>query len=284
MMTYKILALCLVGGPALIAIAMLLYDVLGITAVRKAIRALPGLSLADQVAACACMWRALKTDWRTRVFDLSAPLVMAFVIPFVPRSANQLPHLFRAWDNNISLNGDSGAVLMPDGRFVGYHDVPDWEAVKGLPRVSYDDPSYTGPAYYLSWPNKLATQVEGKLPWLAKLLRKIARPRGWLARYCWVGLRNRATKLALDLGAEVDRPIETLSGSLDLGSGKEGHFLLRCGNTYHFKSSERIQFFGDRARIRSFGFKLEIALKSPDQAGRVAVVAIGWSAKPWKEA
>ena len=39
----------------------------------------------------------------------------------------------------------------------------------------------------------------------------------------------------------------------------------------------------DFARIRSCGYKLEIALMRPDdQLGQVAAVAIGWSLKRWK--
>ena len=259
------------GILALVIIGMLLYDAIGITAVRRTIRALPGVSFADKDAAQACMWRALRTDWRTRVFDLSAPVVMAFVIPFVPRSANRLPNLFSAWDNNISLNGDSGGVWIPadhpefirygtagEGAWVDYHDVMDWEAVQGCVMVSYDDERYQGDAYY----------AEG---W---------HPRSWWARWIWVGLRNRATKLALILGAAVDRPIETLSGSLDISTGTPGHFLLRSGDTYHFKSFEPFHLLGFAlCRIRSYGYKLEIALKSPKESERVAVVAIGWSAK-----
>lgn len=280
MMTY--LHICAIASGGFIALvvlaclAMMAYDLLGIAAVKRSIQALPDVAQVDKAAAAQCMDRALRADWRTRLFDLSAPLMMALVIPFVPRSANKLPALFSKWDNNISLNGDSGGVWIPrwhteypryaepggidDGIWIDYHDVIDWEAVKDCPKSSYDDPGYGGDAYY----------------------SKGHHPRSRWARYVWVGLRNRATKLALDLGAAVDRPIEVISGGLDLGTSQEGHFLLKCGDIYHFKSSERIQFFGARARIRSYGYKLEIALKSPDQSQRVAVVAIGWRAPPWK--
>lgn len=257
----------------LVLAAMLAYDVLGVRAVKQAIRDLPGVA-EYKASAIKCMERALRTDWKTRFFDLSAPVVMAFVIPFVPRSANQLPRLFRAWDNNISLNGDSGGVYIPadhpefiryggtgEGVWVDYHDVLDWEAVQGCLMVSYDDERYGGDAYYAKgW-----------------------HPRRWWPRWLFIGWRNRATKLALDLGVPVDAPIDLISGSLDISTSNPGHFLLRCGDSYHFKSIEKVHLFGrDFARVRSYGFKLEIAVKSPKESERAAVVAIGWSMKGWK--
>ncbi|WP_423454234.1 hypothetical protein [Ottowia sp. VDI28] len=265
------------GASAGVALAvMLVYDALGHRAVRKAIDALPDVPEADKAFAWSCMWRALVSDWKIRFFDLSAPIVMAMVIPFVPRSANKLPPPFSAWDNNISLNGDSGGVWVPanhpefiryasagEGVWVDYHDVLNWDPLVDCLQVTYDTPFYDGDAYYA----------------------KGHHPRSRWARYVWVGLRNRATKLALDLGAAVNGPIDLISGSLAISTGQSGHFLLRCGDAYHFKSIERVSVLGrDFARIRSYGFKLEIALKSPKEGDRVAVVAIGWSAKAWKEA
>lgn len=278
MMTYlHICAIASGGFIALVVLAclgMMAYDLLGISAVKRCIQALPDVVEADRAAAVQCMDRALRADWRTRFFDLSAPLVMLLVLPFVSRSANKLPRLFSPWDNNISMNGDSGGVWIlaghpefiryasvGDGAWVDYHDVLDWEAVQGCLMVSYDDERYGGDAYYAKgW-----------------------HPRSWWARWVFIGWRNRATKLALDLGVAVNGPIELISGTLDISTSSAGHFLLRCGDAYHFKSIERVRILGrDFARTRSYGFKLEIAVKSPKESARVAVVAIGWSAKAWK--
>lgn len=232
------------------------YDWLGFDAVEREIKSLD-IPQYHKAAAVLCMDLAREADRRTRFYDLTAPLVMLIVLPFVGREANSLPKAFSKWDNNISLNGDSGGVLI-DGQWIDYHDVVDWEAVKDCLQVTYDDPRYEGDAYYARGHH----------------------PRSFWARYVWVGLRNRATKLALDFGKPVDQPIETVSGDLNISTTNPGHFLLRCGDTYHYKSIKQFALLGRTfARIRSYGYKLEIALKSPKESDRAAVVAIGWSAK-----
>ena len=72
------------------------------------------------------------------------------------------------------------------------------------------------------------------------------------------------------------RPI-CISGSADIGRTKPGHFLLKEGDTYHYKSFRNI---GPFCLIRSYGYKLEYALHRPEgQYGRVPAVAIGRSLK-----
>jgi len=249
----------------LACLATMVYDAIGIRAVKREINALPDVSEPEKASATACMEAALQADRKTRLCDLSAPLVMLLVLPFVSRSANQLLKPFRKWDNNISLNGDSGGVLLPDGRWLQWREMTDeqWKEVAeiGYLSVSYDDPKYRGDAYYAPGHN----------------------PRSFWARYVWVGLRNRASQLALDNGRDVKAPIEVLSGSIDIGTRKEGHFLLKSGDVYHFKSAKRLKLLGrDLVRIRNYGYKLEIAMKNADQADRVATVVIGWSVKRWK--
>ena len=259
-MTYLIIALAALAALAFVLLTI--YDHRGLLSVNREIQDLEGVSDVDKVHAALCMQQAQASDRKTRIYDLSAPIVMLFVLPWVKREANALPKLFGKWDNNISLNGDSGGVLV-DGKWIDYHDVQDWEAVQGNLMVTYDDPRYEGDAYYA----------------------KGHHPRSFWARYVWVGLRNRASKLALDRGRPVDGPIEVLSGSVDIGTRKAGHFLLKCGDTYHYKSARPFKLLGfELVRVRSYGFKLEIAAKNPGtwEAERVAVVAIGWSAKRWK--
>lgn len=256
-MIYLLIPIAALVGLFLCSLA---YDRLGVRAVKKEIEALD-IPEHEKAAALLCMTDAMDADRRARIYDLSAPIVMLLVLPFVPRSADKLPKLFAAWDNNISLNGDSGGVQMPDGSWVSWYDVEDWEAVKDCLQVTYDDPRYGGDAYYARGHH----------------------PRSFWARYVWVGLRNRASQLALDLGREVKAPIEVLSGSMDVGTRKAGHFLLKSGDVYHYKSFSPFRLAGfPLVCIRSYGFKLEIAMKNADQADRVATVAIGWSAKRWK--
>jgi hypothetical protein len=97
----------------------------------------------------------------------------------------------------------------------------------------------------------------------------------------WVGCRNRASALSVSLGVDVsERPV-CISGSTDIGRAKPGHFLLKCGDTYHYKS---FRHWGALCLIRSYGAKLEYALYRPEgQFGRVPHIAIGRSYKGGKK-
>ncbi len=229
---------------------------------RDALSDLPNVSNADKSAALACFARAEQADAKTIWYDLSAPLVMLLVLPLVKRSANKLPRLFSKWDNNISLNGDAHAVYRDDQ----WLDLRDGvEALPGEHVYSYDDELYAGDAYYA----------------------KGHHPRSFWARYIWVGLRNRASQLSVDHGVNVHARPVLISGDVRINrSSRPGYFLLKDGDSYHFKSIEKVRILGLQwALIRSYGYKLEIALMRPDdQLGTVAAVAIGWSLKKWQAA
>ena len=263
MLTALTLLALIAFAPLGLALLSLIYDAVGLRAVEREIDKIPNLDIAHHNGALESVKDAWRADWKARLADFYAPLVMLFVLPFVSRSATHLPNIFSAWDNNISINGDSGGVLLPDGSWLDWRDVADWEAVKDLPQYSYDDLNYLGDAYYA----------------------KGHEPTGFWARYAWLGWRNRASALSLKNGRVVTEPIEVISGSVDIGTKQAGHFLLKSGDTYHYKSATPFTLLGfPLVRIRSYGFKLEIAYKMPNtwQAERVACVAIGWSAKRWK--
>ena len=229
--------------------------------VLKELAALPDLTDGDRAAAEACFRAAKAADDKTWLYDLSAPIVMLLVLPFVKREADRLPKAFAKWDNNVSLNGDGEAVFI-DGKFLTAGHGITWEdynaaLARGAYRYTYDDPLYHGDAYYA----------------------KGHRPRSFWARYVWVGLRNRASQLSVDMGKDVPARPQLISGSLQAGRSHPGHFLLREGGIYHYKSFRK---FGPFALIRSYGYKLEIVRNSPTGTGRAAAVAIGRSLKGWR--
>ena len=226
--------------------------------VLKELAALPDLTDGDRAAVEACFRAAKDADDRTWLYDLSAPIVMLLVLPFVRRSADKLPSLFRRWDNNVSLNGDGEAVFI-DGKFLTAGHGITWEdynaaLARGAYRYTYDDPLYHGDAYY----------AEGH------------HPRSFWARYVWVGLRNRASQLSVEMGEDVHERPTVLSGAVGIGASTEGHFLLHSGDLYHYKSVRKV---GPFALIRSYGYKLEIVRNSQDGTGLAAAVAIGRSLK-----
>ena len=81
------------------------------------VKRLPGLTDAQRKELLDCLDAAKAADDKTWVYDLSAPIVMLLVLPFVKREADRLPKAFAKWDNNVSLNGDGEAVFI-DGKFL----------------------------------------------------------------------------------------------------------------------------------------------------------------------
>lgn len=197
---------------------------------------------------------ARRADRRTWPYDLSAPLVTLVALLFTPRSADRLPAWASKWDNDVSLNGDGHGWLDAEGQW--HHGRDGVEPPAGTERISYDDPRYGGDAYY----------AEGH------------HPRSFYARWVWVGLRNRASKLSKDLGVRVEGQPEVISGSMDIGRRQEGHFVLKYGDAYHYKCFKRL---GPFVLIRSYGHKLEIPYRL-QRPGGAAATAIGRSLKRWK--
>ena len=229
--------------------------------VRAEVEALTDVPLHLKADILDCLDAAAAADRQTWPYDLSAPVVMLCVLPFVKREADRLPKAFAKWDNNVSLNGDGEAVFI-DGKFLTAGHGISWEdynaaLARGAYRYTYDDPLYDGDAYYA----------------------KGHHPRSFWARYVWVGLRNRASQLSVEMGEDVHERPTVLSGAVGIGASTEGHFLLHSGDLYHYKS---VRKFGPFALIRSYGYKLEIVRNSPTGAGRAAAVAIGRSLKGWR--
>ena len=220
---------------------------------RAEIDALPDVPGHLKPAIIDCMDQAEDADKATWPYDLTAPLVMLVALAFTKRDADRLPRLFRKWDNNVSLNGDGHGWRDAEGNW--HHGRDGAVPPPGTIMLSYSDPAYAVDAYY----------AEGH------------HPRSYWARYIWVGLRNRASQLSVDKGRDVAaRPI-CISGSADISRTRPGHFLLKQGDTYHYKSFRNI---GPFCLIRSYGYKLEYALHRPEgQYGRVPAVAIGRSLK-----
>ena len=223
-------------------------------AVADAVRALPDVPLHLKADALLCFDQAAAADQKTALYDVTAPLVMLLVLPFVKRGADRLPRAFRRWDNNVSINGDGEAVLR-GGQWINLRDI-GWTPEPGERVYTYDDPAYNGDAYYA----------------------KGHHPRSFWARWVWVGWRNRASKMSLEMGEYVgERPIVGFADPAELaGRSRDGYYLLRHGNLYQWRQYERR---GPIVLTRNLGFKLEHVMYSASGQGMASAVAIGVSFK-----
>lgn len=217
----------------------------------------------DLAQAMLDIYTALQADKSIVWWDFTAPWGAALALIGLPKSARKLPKWGRKWDNNVSVNGDGSAVLR-DGEWV---NLRGGEKERPGERVyTYDDPEFKGKAYYMpKW-----------LAWIS------ADPRNYFVRWWWL-VRNRASQLSVDVGAPVVGQPDIISGSIAVDhKGKYGHFLMKHGPTFHYKSFTPMKLLGkwDMVVIRSVGHKLELAYKHPSTEPRnVAATAIGYSFK-----
>jgi hypothetical protein len=210
--------------------------------------------------AVLCMREARRLDIKSLFYDVTAPVVTFYVLLFTSKKANNLPKMFRRWDNNVSLNGDGHWVIREDKSVVDLRDLqwknfnPETDTL-----VPYSAEPALGKAYYARW----------------------FEPRQFIPRWIFIGIRNRASLYAKELGPMINERPVLLSGSLDIDRKTGGHFLIKYGKNYHYKSLTVGKFL---TTIRSYGVKLEYAMKWHDGVkDKVPPVAIGVSYKTSKK-
>lgn len=175
-------------------------------------------------------------------YKWSAPLVMALVVPWLKWSAEKLPALFSKWDNDISMNGDP------------------W------PWARREDGSWYRPA-----PLEDTPEARAKCYWA-----KGHHPRSRWARYVWLGWRNRASKLAHDLGAPASAPI-AFWGDEKVSRSRAGVCVYRMGDCWQIMAVERKGPFIVR---RNVGWKINNV--RDNQHTTANVTWITWSLLRWK--
>lgn len=81
----------------------------------------------EKNAAKTCFDEAKRKCRKVTFYDVTAPYVMLAVLPFVKWEAEELPKLFRKWDNEVSLNGDRALEWNSDGsrKPVPLEDTPE---------------------------------------------------------------------------------------------------------------------------------------------------------------
>lgn len=214
---------------------------------------LPGVPTAHRRAAALSFLRASARGLAMLPADVLAPLVVPFALLATKREDNALPRWASFWGNDVSINGD-GWALLRGGAWVRINHMRDLQPGDG--RVySYDDADYPGDAYYAPGHH----------------------PRSFYARWVWLGLRNRASAVAIALGHPTDyrQPVEVWGDSAT-GRGHAGWVLRHHNGAYQLHATRKA---GPLCLRTNYGHKVDFTTW-----GRpvMPVVCIAISALSWK--
>ena len=215
--------------------------------------ALPGVPATHRRAAALSFLRASVRGLAMLLPDLLAPVVVAFALLATKRTDKALPRWARWWNNDVSINGDGWAVQRA-GQWVRINSQRDLQPGDG--RVySYDDADYPGDAYYA----------------------KGHHPTSFYARWVWLGMRNRASALAITLGhpADYSQPIDTW-GDAATGRSRAGWVLRHHHGAYQLHATRKA---GPLCLRTNYGHKVDFTYWHRPV---MPVVCIAVSALSWK--
>ena len=212
---------------------------------------LPDVPMAHRRAAALSFLRASVRGLLMLPVDLLAPVVVFFALLQTRPEDNALPRWARWWDNDVSINGDGYAVLRGGV----------WVQVQGDERpgervFSYDNPEYRGDAYYAPGHH----------------------PTSFYARWVWLGLRNRASALAVQLGHPADyaQPVQVW-GEPATSRSRAGWVLRHHNGAYQLHATRQL---GPVCLRTNYGHKADFTTwRRP----MMPVVCIAISALSWKE-
>lgn len=197
-----------------------------------------------QPEALASLQRAEEIASRVAPYKWTAPLLMAWVVPRLAWDAEALPARYAKWDNDISINGDPWPwAQRADGSW--YRHAP-----------LEDTPEARAQCYW----------AEGH------------HPRSRWARYVWLGWRNKASKLAKDLGAPIGAPI-AFWGDEKVGRAHPGVCVYRMGERWQIMVVER---HGPVIVRRNVGWKINNVLHNQHTVANITWLP--WSLLKWKGA
>lgn len=197
----------------------------------------------DQVVACLATSKRLFQ--KVTPYKLSAMFVMAILVWFMKWEDNKMTDMLKRnpfkfiqkfwpgvedfldnYDNNISINGDGLEWVVDPVNGVDYDGI-----LYGRKPMPLED----------------TPEVRAKCYWM-----KGHHPRSRLARYVWLGLRNRASKIALKLGPVVPRDSTYIQWRI--ATDDENHVTVnKMGDYWQVTTSKR---YWKIVRRYNLGYKI----------------------------
>lgn len=207
---------------------------------------LPDVPMAHRRAAALCFGRASLRGLVMLPADLLAPLVVPFALLQTRWEDDELPRWARWWGNDVGINGDKFTWVMDPATGQG---VP-------LPIPLADTPEARALCYWAPGHH----------------------PRSRWARWVWLGLRNRASALAVQLGHPADyaKPVDVW-GDPATSRSRAGWVLRHHNGVYQLHATRRL---GALCIRTNYGYKVDFTTW---QRATLPVVCIAISALAWKE-
>jgi hypothetical protein len=191
--------------------------------------------------------KATKGLW---IYSLSAPIVVPIALLGCTWESEKLPNWARKWDNNVNLNGDNGDRIDETG-----------DGVADVIRQPLEDTPEVRARTYWGW-----GPLKGKI-----------HPRSFLARWIWIGFRNRGKQAFVDRGVHIDEGTKLVTtGVLGVRGVSEGDVAREMDGLWHYHSVKRKwKFF---CEIEQRGWKVQ----NVDEVNRIAIPVSYKSYKLWK--
>lgn len=200
------------------------------------LNAMTDVPLEHKERAAECFKEVARLDRSVMWYDLSAPFVVPFILLFTKRDAERLAFLDHIYGNNVEFMRNDGVLVggINGDNFGQWELTP--EGSSQPKRVPLEDsPAVRSMAYW----------VDGKY-----------HPRSFIARWVWLGFRNRASKASYNLGVDmrpIDHDRESWGDVKTRGRLHEGVVLHRCGDHYQLYS---IKFAGENVIRVNVGYKV----------------------------
>lgn len=184
------------------------------------------------------------------VYSLTAPLVVPIALLWCKWDSEKLPNWARKWDNNVNLNGDNGDWLDVDA-----NGDPD------TIQMPLEDTPEVRARCYWGW-----GPMEGKI-----------HPRSFLARWIWIGFRNRGKQAFVDKGVHIERGKKLVTtGEPGIRGQKSGAVVRELDGYFHYHAVTQVWKYFCLTEQR--GWKVQ----NLDAINRVAIPVSYRAIKLWK--
>lgn len=205
---------------------------------------------AESPAANASLEAGMKATKGLWIYSISAPIVVPIALLGCTWESERLPKWARKWDNNVNLNGDNG----------------DWINETG-----------DGKTFVIKMPLEDTPEVRERCYWGWGPLEGKIHPRSFIARWIWIGFRNRGKQAYVDRGIFISEDAKLVTtGVAGKRGSHDGDVVREMDGVWHYHSiKQKWKFF---CVTEQRGWKVQ----NVDAVNRVAIPVSYKAIRQWK--